>query len=488
MGRALLLCLLTGSLAGIAEPAAAYPAGARTAPLAAAPAPVRPPLPVADDVKASLRRALLLGKLSREDWAWHRRSLWRTRVALRHLRGARRAELAAVLANLERLAAGGRLTASRMPVAFMELRRNLEVWTSRPFPAPGERLTFGKHPAVFQYYAGRGIHHHPLASFGRANQLARACTAVRAEGPRCRPRALRRALDGLVALASRRGDFTAWEYLNAWGGGTPPWVSGMSQATAIQALARGSVALDEPRWAAVAEDALGAFEAAPPVGVSAPAASGRHYLMYSFDPQLRILNGFLQSLIGLHDMAALTGSERARRLFEGGERAARASLTAYDTGAWSRYSRGGRESPLGYHELVGTFLDRLCFRKVADDYCTLGERFARYEQEPTRVLVAQIPRRREGHRVPIGFAISKLSTVTVSVKGRHGLAMRRRMSLPRGSFHVAWTPGRAGPFRVVVTAVAPNGQHSVVVRRFSVRPKPKRQRNPHKTSRNPRHR
>jgi hypothetical protein len=467
---ALLLVLASAALLGAGSPAAwAYPAEF-AAPVAA---PERPALPVADDVKAALRRALLLGKLSRSDWAWHRRSLWRTRTALRRLGGARRAELGAALANVEGLARAGKLTPSRMPVIFLELRRNLEQWTARRFPHPGERITFGKHPAVFQYYAGRGLHHHPLASFGLANQLARACTAERAAGPRCRPRALRRALDGLLALASRRGDFTAWEYLYAWGGGTAPWVSGMAQATAIQALARGSVALEEPRWAAAAEDALGAFETAPPVGIAAPANPGRHYLMYSFNPQLRILNGFLQTLIGLHDMADLTGSRRAKRLFERGERAARASLAAYDTGAWSRYSRGGRESPLGYHALVGQFLERLCFRKVGEAYCDLGRRFARYEREPTRISVARIPRRRVGRRVFVSFALSKLSTVTVLVRSRRGDVLRKRLALPGGRHVLGAVPHRAGPHRATVVAVAPNGQRSVAVQRFSVKPEPK---------------
>ena len=49
---------------------------------------------------------------------------------------------------------------------------------------------------------------------------------------------LRALLDEMVTLASERGGALAWEYLFDFGGGAPPWTSGMAQATGIQALAR----------------------------------------------------------------------------------------------------------------------------------------------------------------------------------------------------------------------------------------------------------
>ena len=77
-------------------------------------------------------------------------------------------------------------------------------------------------------------------------------------------------------------------------------------------------------------------------------------------PGLRVLNGFLQANTGLYDFAQLTGDAEARRLFKAGDRAARREIPKFDTGAWSLYSLGGRESDLGYHRLVRDFLDNLC--------------------------------------------------------------------------------------------------------------------------------
>jgi hypothetical protein len=357
-------------------------------------------------------------------------------------------------------------------------------------------MTFGRDPAVFQYYAGHGVQHHPLATAGRINALVQPClrereardrrrvagahrlalrrrmgvftrvSAVAVAAPRrptrCHARALRRALNRLAGLASRRGDFTAWEYLFRYGAGEPPWISGMAQATAAQALARGAEALDVPRYRRMAVDALGAFDAAPPLGVAIPEAGGRHYVMYSFDPGLRILNGFLQSVIGLHDVAELTGSRRALRLFRLGERTARASVDAYDTGAWSLYSFAGRESPLSYHELVTNFLGGMCRRTGNPHYCAPERRFVRYLHEPPALsLVAS--------RRLVRFRVSKVSAVSVSVHGPR-FRLSRRLSVARGRWSVAWAPRRAGRYIVSVAATGPEGRRAV--RRTVVRIKP----------------
>ena len=122
-------------------------------------------------------------------------------------------------------------------------------------PAAGERASFG--PAVLQYYPGRGMQLQPLASWGRVNWLARTCLQKRRA---CPVRELRRSVDGLLDLAARRGDFLAWEHYFSWAGGTPPWISGMTQATRVwRSRAR------PPR-------SVSSAGAAPPTARSAPSA------------------------------------------------------------------------------------------------------------------------------------------------------------------------------------------------------------------------
>jgi D-glucuronyl C5-epimerase-like protein len=350
-------------------------------------------------------------------------------------------------------------------------------------------MTFGEDPAIFEYRPGQGLQYHPLANAGKASALAAACVrGVKAKasagGPgvtpappqklprHCHRKRVRRALDRLLALASNRGGFTAWEYEFRYGAGAPPWISGMAQATAAQALARGAAAFGDERYRKAALDSLRAFELPPPLGVNDHGT----FLMYSFDPGLHILNGFLQAVIGLHDVARLTRSKRAQRLFERSERVARRSIGAYDTGAWSLYSYKGREAPLNYERLVTQFLGRLCDRTDRAAYCSASRRFTRYLHEPPRIAVLTRGPRKARHREVTAYRISKVSRVLVSVRSRGHVLVRRSAQLPRGRYTFAWTPARGGRYLVRIQATGPEG-HTGAVRetlRVKAPPKPKK--------------
>ena len=427
-------------------------------------------------VAGALRYAKLTRRITPAVHARHAREYAGARAALRRLDAGRAAELGSVVGAVEALAAQRLLTASRMRPAFLVLRRNTEFWTREAWPAAGHRTSFGRDPAVFQYYPGRGMQLQPLASWGKVNWLARTCLRDRTVARRraaCPVRALRRAVDGLVGLAARRGRFLAWEHYFQWGGGTPPWISGMTQATAVSALARASRALDEPRWRRAAHRALGAFDAPPPLGVD----GGDHFLMYSFAPGLRIFNGELQAVSGVGELAALWPDRRAHRIFRRGERGARAMVTASDTGAWSLYSFAGREATLSYHQLIEEFLGDMCERTDRRTYCDAERRFARYEREPTRIGIAPLERLRARHSTAVRFRISKISTVKVRLYGRKGLAFSRDMTLPYGVHQVGWTPPARGRYRLLIEAQGPSGPVGVKARAFRVvlpKPKPKK--------------
>ena len=136
-------------------------------------------------------------------------------------------------------------------------------------------------------------------------------------------------LDELMSIAVPRGGGLAWEYYFNFDGGSPPWVSGLAQGTGLQAIARSAVKLgrqDElfPEISA----GLKLFEQPPPTGVRVKGPYGTEYAQYSFAPGLTILNGFIQSLVGLWDVADLTGDPRAAALFEAGDRTARKIVPA----------------------------------------------------------------------------------------------------------------------------------------------------------------
>jgi D-glucuronyl C5-epimerase C-terminus len=367
---------------------------------------------------------------------------------IRRLDGTRKAQLAGALATVEGIAARGAMRASRLYPLFLTLQRNAEWWSSEPLPAPGQRVTFEGSELIWQYVPGQGLQFHPLANFGRLNAYAR---SRRQTGPNAL------LLDELLALAVPRGGGLAWEYYFTFDGGRPPWVSGLAQGTGLQAIARSAAKLGRmPELLPRIQAGLELFERKPPTGVRVETEYGAHYAQYSFWPGLRILNGFVQSLVGLYDVAQITGDPRAAQLFAEGEQAARREVPAHDTGAWSYYSRGAitRESDLAYHTLLRDFVANLCARTAEPVYCTTESRFTSYLTTPPELRV-WTRRLRGGRPATLRFTLSKISRVTVRVTAPDGdtaLSVAAGV-VGRGARAVAWNvPRRRGTYALRVDA------------------------------------
>jgi hypothetical protein len=403
-------------------------------------------------VYAALRRELRRKRTTRSEYRRWRATYVRSIRTLRRLRGARAAQLRYVLTSVESLALRRRLGATRMPVAFLQLGRNRQYWRSLPYPAPGDQVSFKGSEILFQYFAGEGLQLHPLSTFKKANHLHGFCER---KEPACDEPALRRILDEMTALAVKRGRrFIAWEYLFHFGGGTPPWMSGMAQATGIQALGRAAQLLGEPRYADTARRALGAFDARPPSGVRTTGPGGGvHYLQYSFAPRLYIFNAFLQSLIGLYDFDRVVGDERARRLFEAAEPEARKEVPLSDVGDWSLYNYAGHESSGDYHELLREFLQSLCSRRLGAIYCEYADKYHGYQVDPPEITYDGPGAGTEEEPVALRFNVSKLSAVQVTVTRPDGRVVFDRLgTFRRGSGSFTWTPRGPSTFTVRVAA------------------------------------
>ena len=290
-----------------------------------------------------------------------------------------RKQVGRVIGLMSAIASRGSLNASRMPALFLQLERNVEFWEQEPDVRLGERVSFAGDPLLLQHYAGYGIQIQPLGSFGKANGLWTECQE---EPDECKRKTLNRLLESMLRVASRRAGFKAWEYWFPFGGGFPPWASGMATATGMQALARGATFFGEPRFMIAARKALPIFLKSPTLGVRVRTGHGYHYVLYSFSPGLRVLNAFLQAVTGLYDYWKLSDDDRARRLFRKGDRAARRETPRYDTGSWSYYALPNKNlSTWDYHVLVTGFLENLCERVGARVYCRTARRFTRYSEE-----------------------------------------------------------------------------------------------------------
>jgi len=400
-------------------------------------------------VRGELRRLRDEGRLDPAHHDERRAAYDDARATARRLEGARREELGAVVALLDEIAAAGGLTPERIEPLWRTLEANRRWWTTGPLLSPGRRVGFEGSELVWQYYPGAGLQFQALATFGKLNGFWRGGSRY--------VRRLGALADQVLPLAVPRAGGLAWESHFPYGIGRPTWVSAMTQATAAQALARAAARLGRgDGLLPVARAALGVFTADPPEGVRVPSGAGEHFLLYSFDPELRVLNGFVQALVGLYDVAQVSGEPLAYELFARGERAARVEVPAHDTGAWSLYSRGRveRESDLGYHRLVRGFLGELCARTRSDPYCTTRARFEAYEREPPR-LALRTTRLRGGRPSRLVLELSKRSQVSVRIaRGGRVVLARAPTALAFGRPALAWRPPRRpGRYEVSLRAV-----------------------------------
>jgi D-glucuronyl C5-epimerase C-terminus len=433
--------------------------------------------------------------------------------SLRRLSGTRRAELAAVIANTQGMAAAGAFTPTRLPVIFLTLEKNRQWWTTQPLVSSRVRVSFPPSKLVWEYYAGQGIQIQWLGTFGEAN-------GYYLSGHENTN--LRQLLSEVLPLASSRAGGIAWEYMFHFDGGSPPWTSGLSQGTALQVMARAWSRFKEPVYLTAAQQALGIFQTAPSKGVRVKTAAGAEYAEYTYAPSDRILNGFIQADVGLYDYTSITHDPLGLKLFEEGDAEARAEVPHYDTGAWSMYDQYG-ESDLNYHELLTEFLTHLCERTrkgpptstavtaapsptpptppaggagapggasetggasaaavartpehlrasaastattpIAGDavYCTTAQKFtADLHTPPVVSLITSTLR--TGSRAGVQVSLSKIATVKIIVRRSGRTVWSNGATVERGKPKLLWsTPSQTGAYQITITATDLAGNFS----------------------------
>jgi hypothetical protein len=412
-------------------------------------------------VTSELARLYRAGQISSADYGSYSASWSATGAAAKQLHGARAAELGAVMATLQGLAAAHALIPSRLPALFLTLDRNRQWWTSGPVPFPRQEIEFTGSNLVWEYYPGQGLELQVLATFGKADGLYTA-------GPTQYPQ-MQSLLAEMIPLAAQRGGGRVWEYYFRFDGGVPPWTSAMSQGTALEALTRAAKAFgrvaappgSSSTYLQIAQQALPIFTMSPPLGVRVPTPIGTRYLQYTFAPSTDIINAFLQSLIGLYDYAQLSGSQQAQQLFAAGNAQAEAELPRFDTGAWSLY-QPGVEDDLNYHELVTGFLDQLCTRTSAPVYCATAQHFHTYLKTPP-VLSLLTTQAVGKHHFNLRFSLSKYSHVGVVItRGRQTL-LYTSSDFGYGVDSFAVSPLKAGTCQVTLTATDLAGNFSRIV-------------------------
>jgi hypothetical protein len=428
-------------------------------------------------VTAALQRLEQSGAITEAVYRQYEGVYVAAKTSLRRLSGTRRQELGTVLANVEAMAAKGQLIPSRLPVVFTTVERNRQWWTTQALPGGSQRVSFTGSRLVWEYYPGQGIEIQWLGTFGEANGYYNSHQTT----------ALREVLSEAIALATHRAGGIAWEYMFQFDGGLPPWTSGLSQGTALQALSRAYSRTHEAEFLDAAKEALGIFKTHPSTGVRVTTPVGAHYLEYTYAPSDRILNGFIQSLVGLYEYAKLTGDPLGQQLFEAGDAEGRVEVPHYDTGAWSLYDQSS-ESNLNYHELLAEFLEHLCERtskgepltpttgQIAGDeiYCTTVKRFREDEKTPPAIeLLTHTVHAKE--RAGVQMKLSKISTVSMKIRLGEKTVWTNTVTVEGGKPRLLWvTPSKTGLYSVELRATDLAGNEEVANGTITALAAPKR--------------
>src|SRR5881392_66549 len=153
----------------------------------------------------------------------------------------------------------------------------------------------------YRAFPPMGFQFHPLEEFGKLNNFVAQKNSARAA----------QLAQALVDRSVVRAGGLAWEYYFRFEGGRPPWVSGMAQAVAAQALARAATLVPEESATLLraAKTAYGAI----PGRLTTKVAAGPWIRLYSFRT-VPVLNAQLQSVISLESYAQATGDSAAATL------------------------------------------------------------------------------------------------------------------------------------------------------------------------------
>jgi len=382
-------------------------------------------------VNGGLASAVQREWLTTDEAADYRSVLARSSATWRRLPGSRSTNLAAVLHDVA--AQSRSYIAPRALALFSMLDMNARYLGSDAMPLDGTDI-LDENGVVYRAFAGRGLQFHPLGNFSRLNSLlagddgAGAATLAAA----------------LIGRAIPRNGALLWEYYFPFGGGSPPWTSGMAQAVAARALAADGD-LAEARKAFLALSRL-----------TFPLAGGPWIRLYSFS-NLTVLNAQLQASLSLAGYGRINVDPAATKLSERLLETTNTLFARFDTGAWSRYSLGGAESPLKYHVYVVGLLRRIAAATGDPVWAARAARFDRYTSEGPQLSV-RVPARPVKTAAAVRFWLSKMARVTLSIGGSATAA-----TFSRGPHTLSWRAAgrRPGRYSGTLTAVDLAGNRTV---------------------------
>jgi hypothetical protein len=389
--------------------------------------------------------------LKGDDAIVYRAALDRAVASVKQLPKLRRDVVAAQVNEVARQS--GSYTSPRALALFSMLDTNLDYLETHVLPS-GKVDINGDDGTVYRWFAQRGFQFHPLADFGALNAAVTGVDATQTQ----------QLANALVARGIPRGKSLRWEYYFPFGSGQPPWLSGMAQAVAAQALARAGTMLGNPQLLDAARRAY----AAVPGALTLELSQGPWIRLYAFSREV-VLNAQLQTILSLTEYAQTTGDASASALAGRLTIATQTLFPRFDTGYWSLYELGGKEATLDYQQFVTQLLIKLAQRTGDPFWQDAATRFYAYIKQPPQMVPVPAttpttlypqPADKWLDTADVTFDLSKRSRVTLTVG-----AFSVTKTLDRGTATLTFAPGAklpAGTYTGKLSAVDLAGNKSSV--------------------------
>lgn len=364
----------------------------------------------------------------------------------KRLGSPRAGAIGAVQKSLRAMAGRAAFTPDLARIAFLELDANTTYLSSHGLPSSGTRVRIDG--VVYESYTGQGLRIQPLGTYFAILEPGQGIVSEGGVGA---------AMTSAQKIVLTVGDRYDLPYLFPWMKTQPPWYSAMAEGVAAQAAL--SV------WNRNGDDAM--LDSAVRFGNSAladgiPVSGGTWFPLYVSLPGYRVLNGHLQTVLAMGDLADATGDDAFAGAFDQGVAATRAVLPSYDTGGWGRYAPG-EDAPVKYMTLMASQLRDLGATTGDASFTAMGDRFAADLKTPPVITGPAKVKPVSARRFKTGKPVVKLlvkrdKPVTLTIRvtrkggGSSGLGPVKK-DVASGTGRIAITlPAKPGMYAIRVDA------------------------------------
>ena len=284
----------------------------------------------------------------------------RAKAAAKKLGGTRAQSINAVIASLTAMAGRAAFTPDLARIAFLELDSNTTYLSSHALPSSGTRIRIDG--VVYESYTGQGLRIQPLGTYFAILEPGQGIVSEGGVGA---------AMTSAQKIVLAVGDNNDLPYLFPYSGTQPPWYSAMAEGVAASA----GISV----WNRNGDDQY--LDMAIRFGNSALADgitvdnNGLRFPLYVSKPNYRVLNGHMQTVLAMSDLADATGDDGFTDAFNRSVATTKAVLPKYDTGGWGRYAIG-EDAPVKYMTLMASQLKELGDITGDAAFTTMGQAFS----------------------------------------------------------------------------------------------------------------